>query len=1317
MEDQIENYGIKDKELKNYIKDSLTLKKAPTIKYNNQIYNRSNTTKFEIEKAHYEAELLLEEEEDSHVRKNESIFEKKSVSLFKFFCHLFEPIDWLYCILGIIGLIVCGLADPVFSYLNATVYSEIGNTSENRGSLSEEELMKLNVKETMNSNIKKQIIFGSISLVGGIASYFFVGLFSTRCLYNFKRKYFSAILAQEQGFFDLSNVFEFSSKIQAQLEYIELSLGEELCDIWIDFFVIIATFIFSFFGSWKLSLVVLCLAPLASVMGIIYNKINLRGNTLARKTWELAGGIGEEILYNIRTVASFTNFEYELQRFNEKVELSNRIELKTNLQLTLISASFIFLQGISIFITIFYGRTLVKKDFNAFRGRDLTGGDVTLTFSNMVKFLSTLMDFSLHVRYIKLGLEASSDYFSLYERRPQMDLTNSKEKPPLSDIKGKIEFKNVNFYYPTDNNKKLILNGVNLNFEEGKKIALIGHSGCGKTTIANLIERFYDVTQGEILLDGLDIRKYDIQYLRNLIGYVEQEPILFNRTIRENIIFGREKYIKEKGEDIELLVKKVCDEAYVSEYLNNLPNGLDYKVGLKGSKLSGGQKQRIAIARAIVIRPKILILDEATSALDTKSEQIVQKAIDNISKMNITTIIIAHRLSTIKNADIIYAIKDGKVYESGTHEELLQKGGYYADIIRSQLIKDELEKENKKEEYIRKMTTIKKTNTDEEVHFERRDKEISKSPEDVKAGFCKLIKDLWNFKFDLIIGTIAIIGLGIFDAFSGLYIGNSINGLNSNYQTVRYDEALKNSIIYLIISFANAVVNFFAFWCFYNLGIKLAKMYRNKMMKKYLSFHLSYYDLDINSPGSILTKFSIDTIQLKEFSKSILAYSLNSLSMFIAGIIIGCIYEYRLTLITIFFLPFLIFISVLRRLVIQSENTESIESSMEGGSIISECVTNTKTIFAYNFQPEAIRLYLESIDYITQRQVRDNFINGLVTGLIYFMNYGKNAAIFAATKKYVLNNSMETDDMSIIQNLVGNCFNEIVSLMKEIGHIKKAYVAFKSIYSTLETESLISPYLNDNINKLSPNNIKGKIEFRHVYFAYPTNPENVVLKDVNMTIMPGQKVALVGYSGSGKSSVIQLLNRFYDVEDGKGEILIDDINIKEYNLYELRKKIGFVPQEPSVFKTTNLENIRYGNLNATDEDCKKSAKEANALKILEKDENNVLVNDEGLKKKAALSGGEKQKLAIARTVLKNPVILLLDEVTSALDKDSEFEVQKSLDKISKNKTTVEIAHRLNTIENCDKIFVFDLGRIKEQGTHEELMNLKKRYYTLCKHLI
>ena len=185
----------------------------------------------------------------------------------------------------------------------------------------------------------------------------------------------------------------------------------------------------------------------------------------------------------------------------------------------------------------------------------------------------------------------------------------------------------------------------------------------------------------------------------------------------------------------------------------------------------------------------------------------------------------------------------------------------------------------------------------------------------------------------------------------------------------------------------------------------------------------------------------------------------------------------------------------------------------------------------------------------------------------------------------------------------------------KVTRIKKAIAALRSIYSTLYTNSLISPYEEDNYNKLPANNINGKIEFRNVYFAYPSNPEHVVLKNISFKIMPGEKVALVGYSGCGKSSVIQLLNRFYDVEDGKGEILIDDINIKEYNLYELRKKIGFVPQEPTVFKTSNLENIRYGNLNSTDDECIEAAKEANASKILEKEKNDEFIGDKNKKGK------------------------------------------------------------------------------------------------------
>ena len=1305
-------YKQEIKNLRSKLDNDLNLKRAPTRSYNHKFYRRATTT-FDLEKAHYEAELMMEEDESVNLY-NQSMFQRKHISICKFYFHLFEGIDWLYFILGLIGCIIRGVAGPVMTYLNAIVFTNIGNTSEERTSLTAEQIMKLKVKDTMESNIKKQLVSGAVTFFGSVMAYFFFGLISTRCLRNLKKKYLEAILSQEQGWFDSTNVYEFASKIQAQLEYIELGMADQVVKNVVAVCTAIASLIFGFFGSWKLALVLLCLTPIIIVIGIFLNILNIKGNTLMRQAWEMAGGIAEEILYNIKTVASFANFEYELKRFYEKVEISNKIELRVNNITRFLAALLTFCNNLTIFIGYTYGRTLIKKDYNSFRGRDLTGGDVLLTYNCIVSFISSLSSIFNDIQYVELSVASSSDYFNICERQPQMDLSNSIEKPPLSNIRGNIQFNNVNFYYPSDPQEKMILNGINLNFESGKKIALIGESGCGKTTIVNLIERLYDVTGGEILLDGLDIRNYNIQYLRNLIGYVEQEPVLFNRTIRENIVFGREQYLQETGQDINQVIRNACDASYASEFIDKLPGGLDYVVGLKGSKLSGGQKQRIAIARAILIKPKILILDEPTSSLDNKSEKIVQKALDNISQSDITTIIIAHKLSTIRNADIIYSLKDGKFYEQGTHESLIQKGGYYAEIIRPQLIKEELDNQEKKDEYIRRMTTTKRANTDEEVQFERRDKEIAKTPDDVSMNYCNVIREAWNFKLDFILAILSAVCLGLLQIFEGIMMGKAQIGINSKYETVRYDKALKYAWIFLILAFVEIFALYVIRWKVCDLAINLAKVYRNKMMKKYLSFHLSYFDLDRNSPGSILTKMSIDTMQLKDYALSIVRNFLLFVAIMISELIIGPCYEYRLALIAFAFIPFILVIAFLRRLLSQRDSKKSIEAGIDGGGIVSECVVNSKIIFAYNFKPHAIRLYLESIDYITQQQVRDNLIDGFALGIIFFCQFLSNVAIFGATKHFILNDSMDSEDMSIIHTVITKAYGMISSIVADIGRIKKAHVCFKSIYSTLETESLIPPYYKDNINKLAAENIKGKIEFKHVYFAYPTHPEKVILKDISLTINPGEKVALVGYSGSGKSSVIQLLNRFYDVEDGKGEILIDDVNIKDYNLYELRKRIGFISQEPSMFKTSNIENIRYGDLNASDGECFEAAEKVHASYLLQNDKGNDLTNEKKGIKKAILSGGERQKLAMGRIILKKPQILLLDEATSALDKDSEKEIQKTLDELSNDKTTISIAHRLSTIENYDQIYVFDNGRIKEHGTHEELMKLQKRYYTLHK---
>ena len=1294
------------------------LHRAPSVDFNHKMLKKKHTSQMDLEKARREAEELLKEGDANQIMKDKLMFEQKSVNLFKMYGHLFEPIDWLFLVFAIIGSIGAGISMPIMSYFTSDVYSDVGNTSE---SVTAEDiaLMREVVEDTMEDQIKKQLICGAVSFVCNFLSVCFWSLIGNRCCYNLKKKYFTTILAQEQGWFDSNNAFEFATKVQAQLEQVEQGIGDKVGLVITMVSQCIVGFIFAFIASWKLTLVMLCVAPIILFFTMFLMLALRKGIVLARKTWETAGGIAEEMLYNIKTVASFANFEYELKRFYEKVEVVWSIDLINSCKLGFSVGFIIFFLNLCIFIAFIYGRTLIKKDYNTNKGRDFTGGDVISAAFCTLMGIAGIGMIAPNIKTIQESCSAASDYFNLYERRPEMDLSQSTEKPPLDNIHGLIEFKGVDFYYPSDPNKRLILNGIDLLFEPGKKVALVGESGCGKSTTVNLIERLYDICGGELLIDGLDIRKYDIRYLRGLIGYVQQEPVLFNTSIRDNLIFGREEQLNEIG-NIDQLIQEACDDAYASEFINNLPDGLNYVVGIKGSKLSGGQKQRLAIARAILAKPKILILDEATSALDNKSEKEVQRALDNISQKSVTTVIIAHRLSTIKNADLIYACRGGKVLEQGNHKQLLEKGGYYAGLVRSQLAQDEIETQNKQEEIIRKKTSIKRRNTDEEVQFEHKDKEISLKESDIPVRPCNVIRELSDFKLDIGLACLGATILGCLSPVNGLIMAKAINALNSKYQTIRYDDGLKYAFIFLAFAFLQGIGNCLMIWKFMSLGQTLARIYRKKLLKKYLSLHLSYFDVNENSPGSLLTRMSIDTIELNQMLNSILGVSVQCGVVLIVGLIIGCYYEYRLTLIDFCFVPFIVAANVIRRGMMQGTSKKGVKANVEAGGILSECVINTKTIFSFNFQPSAIRMYLNAIEFIRQQFYRDAFISGFFVALGNFASFAANAAVFALAKKYILDGSLDSEDMAVAMSVVTTCAQGISNGMGNLGNLKKALVAYKSIYSTLDTPSLIPPYERDNEGKVSAMNIKGKIELRHVYFAYPTRPENVILKDVSLVINPGEQAAFVGYSGSGKSTIIQLLNRFYDVEEGKGEVLIDDVNIKDYNLYELRKKVGLVSQEPTLFRISVLENVRYGNLNATDEQCIEAAREANIMKFFTPDRMNEVIGenkkDEAVgTKKDPVSGGEKQRLAIARAFLKNPTILLLDEATSALDKDSELEVQKSLDKLSKNRTSVSIAHRLSTIEGCDKIFVLENGRLVEQGTHEELMKLGRKYYTLHKY--
>ena len=1241
--------------------------------------------------------------------KKNLMFDIKDVSVFRLYFHLSEPLEYLLMILGFIGSVAAGAANPVMAYLTGSTTSEASSgTQGNIDSMNDEEKKTFfaEFKKSMDKKVKEFMYYGIAAFVATFMSNFFWEYASLRQMHHLKEKYFARILMQEQGWFDQNNAYEFATKVQVQLEQIELGVGEKFGTIVECIATFVAGLIIAFFASWKLTLIILCVAPFLAI-SIIYMVSSMRKFIfLSRKAYETAGGVAEEVLYNIKTVVSFGHFDFEKQRFGHYIDLVHRLDTQAGCKIAIASAGLNFFYFMSYFAAIIYARTLLTKDDN-----DIKPGDVmTVCFSTTMAVASFGM-MAPNINIIQEACIAASDYFTLLERKEQIDTSQSTYKPPRDSVKGRIEFKNIQFTYPSDENKRKILVDLNLVFEPGQKVALVGESGCGKSTTVNLIERLYEPTEGEVLLDGVNINKYDLHYLRSLIGYVQQEPVLFNSPIRDNIIFGRQELIeREFGGDTEQLIRSACKEAYAKEFIDKIPEKYDYVVGVKGSKLSGGQKQRIAIARAILCKPKILILDEATSALDNKSEKNVQRALDNISNKNVTTVIIAHRLSTIQNADVIYAIKDGKVLEKGTHEELLKLNGYYAGMVKSQMDGTDNKKDNmNKKDRHSSVYSAMSSNFENELN--KSDDEIKKEKPKKKKKLISVqrgrIFSLYrNRKMLVFLASVASFFAGAVMPSAGFNLSNCINAFASGDKDKIKKRGLFHACMYIVIAVCSAGFMALKMRNFRIIGSHLACSMRKLVINKYLGMHMGFFDKEENAPGALLARLSIDTTQLHCLILIMIGDIVQTAGSVIVGFVLGLIKDYRLMLIALCFMPFIIISAVVSHYTKQGGRDSYRQINIEAGGILSECVINTKTIFSFNFQKEAVRMYLKVLDLAKKDFLRDSILKGVIIGIGIFSTFCSKATIYHFASVFIRNETLVFEDMTVCVALSVTVSIGCANGLRGLVFISKAQKSFDSIFRILDTKSEIDVSKEGNENKISAKKIKGKIEFKNVSFAYPTKPDLNVLKGISFTILPGQAAALVGYSGCGKSTIIQLLERFYDVKDGQGEILIDDINIKDYNLLELREKIGLVSQEPVLFKRNVYENILYGDLNANKDEVLEAAKRAHIEKFFDKEQMGT--------KEDPVSGGEKQRLAIARVFLKNPVILLLDEATSALDKESEVEVQKSLFELQKFRTSISIAHRLSTIVDSDIIFVIENGNIVEQGKHQELLDLHGKYSTLYK---
>ena len=1270
-------------------------------------------------------EIIQEKDEQEEQEKIEEnlMFDKKHISIFKLYCHISGTLEIILSVIAIIMTLGAGGANAAMNWIfgesanSFSLAAQIGVIKEIFGKelfdIVFNFIMEEKVEPLINNQIKDYLIIGAVMFVCNFLMMFLWSYLALRQLHWLKNNYFKIILKQEQGWFDENNAFEFATKVQAQLEQIELGLGDRLGQFIMMLTELIAGFVCAFIASWKLTLILLTCFPFI-IVGALIMSLTLKNLIVrSRKTFEMAGGVAEELLYNIKTVTSFANFDYEINRFGKLIDKVEKYDIKKSFISGISVGIIIFGIFVGYTVTLVYARKLILDNITPqntilngiyidLEEENISIGEIQKVLFNIINAIVAIGQIAPNIQVIKASCSASSDYFTLYERKPKIYESEKNLKPDRDIIKGSIEFKNIKFIYPSDKAQRPILDGLNLEIEAGKKVAFVGESGCGKSTTVNLIERLYDPVEGQILIDGIDIKEFNIEYLRNLIGYVQQEPVLFNKSIRDNLIFGREKVIEELG-NIDELMEKACEEAYIKDFILRNPDKYDYVVGVKGNKLSGGQKQRIAIARAILTKPKILILDEATSALDNQSEKEVQEALDNISKSNVTTLIIAHRLSTIKNADIIYALKKGQVVEKGTHQELLNKNGYYASLVKSQIGTEDNHKEIEKIKNFKKSITKKLSSKYSQIleHEEIKKEENIITNQKIEVKFKEILELLSDHKLDLVIGTIGGFLYGAGTPLAGLFFGKTMVALSPQDIKIIKREGLKWSLLHLGIAVLGGLSIFLKSWKLESLGAVITSKMRKRVFKKYLELDLQFFDQDYNTPGSLLTKLSIDTTKISVIVLSVFGSIISSVGGIIVSIVLGMIFDWRLALISTAFLPFTLFFTVFKAYFRANGSQSNYDLKIEAGSIISECVISTKTIFSFNFQQKAVDIYSSILEKENNGILKKGIFSGLLFGIGIFITFACRAVLMKCSYLFIKNQTLNYEDMMCALNCLLTMGGICHSLML-LAELPKAREAFRSLFRILRTPSEIIAFEDVNKDKQFPSEFKGKIEFKNVTFAYPTKPENIILNNLSLTINPGQHAALVGFSGSGKSTIIQLIERYYDPV--KGDVFIDDINVKDYNLYKLRKKIGLVSQEPVLFKRSVYENILYGKLDAKENEVIEAAEKAAINKFFK--------NEQKGEKNETVSGGEKQRLAIARAFLKDPSILLLDEATSALDKESEIEVQKSINELQKGRTSVAVAHRLSTIIDSDVIFYLEYGVVKEKGTHNELLAKRGKYYKL-----
>uniref|UniRef100_A0A914NY86 Uncharacterized protein n=1 Tax=Panagrolaimus davidi TaxID=227884 RepID=A0A914NY86_9BILA len=808
--------------------------------------------------------------------------------------------DTILVIFGLLLAAVCGICQPLFAILSGRLANVLL-------------LLEIDDPEFFSEGTQACVLFvviGAFLVAIAFVQFLCFNIACTRITRRIRNEYLLSILRQNPAWFEKNHSGALNTKLNDNIERIYEGIGDKLGLLTRNMVQYITGIIVALVVNWQMALPLLIFSPIITfAMAFSGRKIS-KASRDEMKVYAQAGCIAEEAITAYRTVAAFNAQETEVHRY--KQELENGV--KSGVRKAVYSGA---LSGVLLaLVMIFMGTALLYGTFLHSIGTITTPGDVFIVLMAIMSGAYHLGNASPHLMVLLTARVAAASVYKTIARIPKID-PYSNQGRKLYDLQGKIIFKNVSFRYPSRPETK-VLKSFSFTCNAGQTIALVGHSGSGKSTIVGILNRLYEFETGNVTIDGVDIRELNVKWLRTVIGTVQQEPIIFNDTVENNIKQGCDSLTEKE-------MVEACKQANAHDFIESLPEGYNTRIGEGGVQLSGGQKQRIAIARTLARNPKILLLDEATSALDTHSEAMVQTALNNASK-NRTTIVIAHRLSTIRDADRIIVMHKGRFVEMGTHNDLIQRKGAYSKLVLAQELnmgdgkKDDSDDDRDVESIERDLIspdqptsnmTLASKDVRESVRqsFQRDflasdhvgdaeteayNIELEKSGH-TRTSFAQIFLDareLWPLL------SVAL-GICFFNALAmpvNAFIYGQAFQMFEDGRRDNVGEAFIFFLFFVGLGVVALIASFCTTYLFGKIGEKLTMSMRVRAFRSIIYQDGSYFDNPAHTPGKLITRLATDAPNVKAAMDTRLARVAQGILALLAAVVISAFMDWKFAL-------------------------------------------------------------------------------------------------------------------------------------------------------------------------------------------------------------------------------------------------------------------------------------------------------------------------------------------------------------------------------------------------------------------------------------